>query len=970
MAKKNIEIPIDNNIIKAPLSEVMPDNYLPYAVEVAKERALPDVRDGLKPVHRRILYGAYKLKATPDKPYYKSARIVGDILGKYHPHGDTSVYDAMVILAQDFTTRVPLIDGHGNWGSLDGDSAAAMRYTEARLTNAAMEMLRDIDKEVVDMVSNYSDTELEPKVLPARFPNLLVNGVFGIAVGLATNIPPHNLGETIDAAIAYIDKNDVTTEELMKYIKGPDLPTGGIVIGQKALLAAYETGEGKVTLRAKTSIEKLENDRYGIIISEFPYRKNKAKMLQIISEMTADKKHSKALEFITDIRDESDRNGVRAVIEFRKTADKDTVEKVLKYLFKKTELQCNISFNMVAIADGKPETLSLKNILGHYVKHQKEVITKRSERELEIAKNRFHIMEGFIRAIDIIDDIIATIRTSKSKKDSEQNIISKFGFTEAQAQAIVELMLYRLSGLEIKTFEKEYKALQRQIKSLEKILSSENELFKVVKKELIEIKEKYGDKRRTKIVQDDEEAKIDLEDIIVEEDIIITFSNEGYIKRVGDKYYNRINPSVEDIEYREGDFNRYLITSNTKETLMIFTDHGNLYQLKCINLPDMKWKEKGERLDNLIKTLELEKEKIIEIFPISQLDANKNFIFFTNRGVIKKSSLDKFETSYSKLLAIKLKENERLINIQLEDKDRVEKHIKVKTKIGLEFTVEEPRIENSDRNITGVPIFNVSKEDEVVSINYVDEFNTKSMVVNIDKNGHIKISNRRAYKSSMGCFTNSLSRLLIFGSRGNVYSIPSCMLENIDGNGLNLNKVVDEFSADEEKIINIFSIINFDTNSSLYFFSKYGYVKKTPLNEFQGDYTVVKGYKLKNEDDSLVNVKLSDDSISKDVLLITKEAMGIRFESDSINPMGKLATGVTGISLKENDEVIFSEFIESKDIKDEIALDGENIDSIYLVSKNKLEENIVLKDIKLQNRAGRGKKLLTLDINDYIIEVR
>ena len=351
MAKKKDKLPIDHNIIKVTLEEAMPDNYLPYAVEVAKERALPDVRDGLKPVHRRILYGAYLLKAFPDRPYYKSARIVGDILGKFHPHGDTSVYDATVILAQDFTTRAPLIDGHGNFGSMDGDSAAAMRYTEARLTPIAMEMLRDIDKDTVEMVPNYSDTELEPKVLPSRYPNLLVNGAFGIAVGLATNIPPHNLGEVTEGVLAYIDNPEITTKDLMKYIKGPDLPTGGIIIGANSMLSAYETGEGKVTCRAKTSIETLENGRVGIVISEFPYKRNKAKILQTISEMTGDKKHAKALESISDIRDESDRSGIRAVIEFKKNVDEKMADKVLKYLFKKTDLQCNISFNMVALAN-------------------------------------------------------------------------------------------------------------------------------------------------------------------------------------------------------------------------------------------------------------------------------------------------------------------------------------------------------------------------------------------------------------------------------------------------------------------------------------------------------------------------------------------------------------------------------------------------------------------------------------------
>ncbi len=452
MAKK-INIPKDNNIISIPLEEAMPDNYLPYAVEVARERALPDVRDGLKPVHRRILYGAYLLKAFPDKPYFKSARIVGDILGKFHPHGDSSVYDAMTILAQDFTTRYPLIDGHGNWGSIDGDGAAAMRYTEARLAPIAMEMIRDIEKDVVEMVPNYSDSEMEPKVLPARYPNLLVNGAFGIAVGLATNIPPHNLQEVVEGVIAYMDNNDITTKELMGYIKGPDLPTGGVIIGKNSLCSAYETGEGKVTLRAKAAVEELENGRLGIVITEFPYRRNKAKLLQSISEMTGDKRHAKALESIVDIRDESDRTGIRAVIEFRKSTDRETAEKVLKYLYKKTDLQCNLSFNMVAL------------------------------------------VEGFIKAIDIMDEIIAEIRASKSKKDASSNLMSKFGFTEVQAGAILELMLYRLTGLEIKVFEKEYKDLQKLIAKLNKILKDEKELIKVIKQELLDITNRFKDER-------------------------------------------------------------------------------------------------------------------------------------------------------------------------------------------------------------------------------------------------------------------------------------------------------------------------------------------------------------------------------------------------------------------------------------------------------------------------------------------
>jgi topoisomerase-4 subunit A len=392
------------------------------------------------------------------------------------------------------------MDGHGNWGSIDGDSAAAMRYTEARLSPIAMEMIRDIDKDTVDMVPNYSDSELEPKVLPSRYPNLLVNGTFGIAVGLATNIPPHNLGEVTEGVLAYIDNPEISTKEIMQYIKGPDLPTGGILIGKNSLLSAYETGEGKVTCRAKAETQKLENDRMGIVITEFPYKKNKARLLQYISEMTGDKRHAKALESITDIRDESDRSGIRAVIEFKKSVDEATADKVLKYLFKKTELQCNISFNMVALADGKPQTMGLKTIISHYVNHQRDIVTRRTEKELDIAEKRFHIVEGFIKVIEVLDEVIKTIRESKSKKDAGENLMSKFGFSEIQATAILELMLYRLTGLEINIFQKEYKELEKTIKRLRKILSEDKELLKVIKEELREVTEKFRSARRTRIV--------------------------------------------------------------------------------------------------------------------------------------------------------------------------------------------------------------------------------------------------------------------------------------------------------------------------------------------------------------------------------------------------------------------------------------------------------------------------------------
>ncbi|PRR79350.1 DNA gyrase subunit A [Clostridium liquoris] len=951
---KKLQIPRDRNIISIPIEEAMPDNYLPYAVEVAKDRALPDVRDGLKPVHRRIIYGAYKLSAFPDKPYYKSARIVGDILGKYHPHGDTSVYDAMVILAQDFTTRKPLIDGHGNWGSQDGDSAAAMRYTEARLTPIAMEMIRDIDKGVVNMVDNYSASEKEPEVLPARYPNILVNGAFGIAVGLATNIPPHNLGEVIDATLAYIDNNNIDVKGLMEYIKGPDLPTGGILIGKNSLLSAYETGIGKVTLRAKAAIERLENGRLGIVITEFPYRRNKAKLLQVISEMTADKKHSKALESISDIRDESDRTGVRAVIEFKKSADEETASKVLKYLYKKTDLQCNLSFNMVALVNGKPETMGLKTIIYHYVNHQKDVITKRTKRELEIAEKRFHIVQGFIKAIDIMDEVIKTIRGSKSKKDAKDNLINKFSFTEIQAEAILELMLYRLTGLEIKTFEKEYKELEREIKRLNKILKSEKELLKVIKNELLEIKNKYADDRKTTIVEDDEEAKIDVEELIVEEDVIITMSNEGFIKRVPLKSYNRSNINVEDIEYREGDFNRFLISSNTKDTLTLFTDKGNMYQIKVIAIPELRWKEKGERIDGLIKGLNLE-EAIVNAYSIDNFAAQKDFMFITSKGAIKKTNLDKYNTSYTKLMALKLKDDEKLIKVELMPRDREEKFIKIKTGEGLEFTMEEPSLQAVDRNILSVQLFNLSDKDFIQSIDFVEEGNYKIFHLGIMKNGKVKEVSERVKSCDFIVNTDSSSKLLIFLKDGNVILIHSYMLQNLKDKGINILDLLGN-NDNKNKVLNVLSFKGGE-ELGIYFFTKNGLVKKTMLSEFYGDYFVTTGYKFKSDKDELIAVDFSEEEKKEDIIIITKRAMCIRFDKNTVNPMGRIASGVTGISLKEDDKAAFAFIIKEKHKK------------VLIKSMKKNEETVSLENIKVQNRAGRGNNIMLVVMDDCLKNV-
>ncbi|ELC8456664.1 DNA topoisomerase IV subunit A [Clostridium perfringens] len=976
MAKKNIEIPKDNNIIRMPLEEVMPDNYLPYAVEVAKDRALPDVRDGLKPVHRRILYGAYMLKAFPDKPYYKSARIVGDILGKYHPHGDSSVYDAMVILAQNFSTRAPLIDGHGNWGSIDGDGAAAMRYTEARLSSISMEMLRDIEKNVVDMVPNYSDSEMEPKVLPARYPNLLVNGTFGIAVGLSTNIPPHNLREVIDGTLAYIDNNEITTRELMNYIKGPDLPTGGVLIGEKTLLSAYETGEGKVTLRAKAKIETLENGRLGIVITEFPYRRNKARILQTISDMTGDKRHAKALDGIVDIRDESDRTGIRAVIEFKKAVDYDMADKVLKYLYKKTDLQGNISFNMVALADGKPETMGLKTIISHYVNHQKDVVTRRTKRELEVAEKRFHIVEGFIKAIGIMDEVIATIRASKSKKDAHENLVSKFGFTDLQAEAILELMLYRLTGLEIKVFQKEHKELSKKIKALRKILENESVLLGVIKDELKEVAEVYGDERRTALIEDESEAKIDLEELIVAEDVMVTLSNEGFIKKIPLKTYNRSNVDENEIEYREGDYLKFLIKSNTKDTLAIFTDKGTVYQIKCNSVADKKWKDKGERLEDLIRGLSLEDEKIIALESIENFLPNKCFKFITANGLIKKTTLDKFVTAYSKLMAIKLKNDDLLASVSLIDSQDEERFVEIETTNGLNFVVSEPELEFTDRNILGVQLVPLKSGNQIKSIRFVDNYEYKEFIIGINKKGNIKTFSNMNSNSYEKVKVNSFRNIIAFSNKGKVFKFPAYLLQNTEES--NISDLVDGFEKDELIIkvapINEFGKIGEDL--FVYFFSREGLVKKTSLREFLGEFNNQIAYKFKTPKDELVNVDINFENAT--VILVTKNGMGIKFSATAINPMGRVASGVTGISLKDDNKVIFGKVIPPSEGIDDKTLEAyndykkeltSNYEKLVLESKQKEKAEVNIEDVKLQNRAGRGSSLMILVLEDYIRDV-
>ena len=952
---KKLNIPEDKNIIDIPIEEAMPENYLPYAVEVAKDRALPDVRDGLKPVHRRILYGAYQLKAYPDRPYYKSARIVGDILGKYHPHGDTSVYESMVIMAQDFTTREPLIDGHGNWGSIDGDGAAAMRYTEARLTKIAMEMLRDLDKDVVNMVPNYSDSEKEPEVLPARFPNLLVNGAFGIAVGLATNIPPHNLGEVIDAAIYSIDNKSSKIEDLLKFIKGPDLPTGGVIIAKESLLDAYRTGEGKVTLRAKCEIERIDNGKLAIVITEFPFRRNKARILGIISDMTGDKRHQKVLEPIADIRDESDRTGIRSVIEFKKSVDYEQAEKVLKYLYSKTDLQSNLCFNMVAIADGKPKTLSLKEILDYYIIHQKEVVTRRTKKELETAERRFEIIEGFIKAISIMDEIIKTIRASSSKSNAHKNLVDKFDFTDIQSDAILELMLYRLTGLEITSFEKEYKELSKKIKGLKRILESEKELDKVIKTDLIDIKNKYGNKRRTEIIRNEEEAKIDKQELILVEDTVVTISKDGFIKMIPLKTYNRSNTNVEDIEYREGDFNKFLLFSNTLDNIILFTDSGNMYKLKGTNIPEYKWKEKGERLDELIKGMDLGKESLVAAYSISNMVSNKDIILITSNGTVKKTPLSKFESNYTKIMALKLKKDEKLVFTSLRGEEEEREIFNIETGDGLTFTIEEPELTISERNILGINMFSLPPNNPVINVSIADNAVYKTFKLNLGEDGKIrKIEDRNYYKrKGINLFTNTSSKIVLFTSDGNSHIVDAFMLENLEGE-IGIESFIEGFNNKKCSLLNAVSTYDFSENIDLVYFTQKGMVKKTAFSEYNAESYSFPGYKIK-KDDKLIGVSFSKEK-DDEVILVSKKGMCIRFDLSSVSLMGRIASGVNGLSLEEDDELIFCCILEKESI----------YNKILLKSSQGFEKEINIDEIKHQNRAGKGKNIFLVVFDEYI----
>ncbi|WP_276520508.1 MULTISPECIES: DNA gyrase subunit A [Acetobacterium] len=716
------------------IEEEMKTSYIDYAMSVIIGRALPDVRDGLKPVHRRIIFAMSELGLTPDKPFRKSARIVGDVLGKYHPHGDSSVYDAMVRMAQDWSTRYLLVNGQGNFGSVDGDSPAAMRYTEAKMGKITVEMLRDINKETVDFGPNFDESEKEPMVLPSKFPNLLVNGSSGIAVGMATNIPPHNLGEIIDGTVAFIDDPDISIDELMKYVKGPDFPTAGIVLGKSGIKSAYRTGRGRIKVRGKVDVVTTKKGKKQIIITEIPYMVNKSKLVEKIAELVKEKK----IEGISDLRDESDlKKGMSIIIDLKRDAN-ETI--ILNQLYKHTQLQETFGVIMLALVNNEPKVLNLKEILFHYVEHQKEIITRRTIFELKKAEARAHILEGLKIALDHIDEVIKLIRAAADGKAAKEQLIERFKLSEIQAQAILDMRLQRLTGLEREKIEEEYKEIMLTIAKLKAILADGQLVLNIIKEELIEIKEKYGDKRRTSFDIDVEDFEI--EDLIKEEEVVITMTHIGYVKRItADNYRSqkRGGKGITALSTRENDFVEHLFTTTTHHYLMFFTNLGKVYRLKAFEIPEGGRTARGTAIVNLLP-LE-EGEQIATMIPVKEFTADKYLIMATKQGIIKKTDLTEYDTSRKNgIIAINLREGDELINVRLVEQDE---EIVMGTQCGYAIRFNSEEVRPISRTSIGVRGIELREDDVVVGMDIVKE---ELFVLCVSENGYGKLSASDLYR--------------------------------------------------------------------------------------------------------------------------------------------------------------------------------------------------------------------------------
>ncbi len=690
----------EGQIIDVDIEDEMKGAYLDYAMSVIVGRALPDVRDGLKPVHRRILYAMNDLGMTPGKPHKKSARIVGEVLGKYHPHGDVAVYDTMVRMAQDFSYRYPLIDGHGNFGSIDGDSAAAMRYTEARMSSITTELLSDINKNTVDFIPNFDDSLEEPAVLPGRIPNLLVNGSSGIAVGMSTSIPPHNLEEVIDGVVRLINNPEISIKELMKTIKGPDFPTGGYIMGRSSIYKSYKSGRGKIKVRAKT---RIEEDR--IIVDEIPYQVNKSRLIEKIADLVKEEK----IDGIRDLRDESDRDGLRVVIELKKGY---APKIILNRLFKHTQLQVTFSIIMLALVDNKPQVLSLKEILEHYLGHQKNVVTRRTKYDLDKAENRAHILEGYKVALANIDEIVEMIKKAPDVNTAREGLMTKYNLSEKQADAILRMRLQSLTGLEREKIEAEYQELMEKIKELKSILADEDKLLDIIKDELLVLKEKYKDERRTEILN--QETSLEIEDLIEEEQVVVTLTNQGYIKRMPLDYYKsqrRGGKGIIGLNTKEEDFVRDIFSSSTHNYFLFFTDRGRVYRLKVYQIPEASRQARGTAIVNL---LELERdERITAIIPIRDFDEDKYLLMVTRKGLIKKTPLDDYASNYTGLIGITLRESDQLIDVKYTEKGQ---NIIIATHEGKAIHFKEDQVRPVGRTAMGVKAIDLAPDDYIIGM--------------------------------------------------------------------------------------------------------------------------------------------------------------------------------------------------------------------------------------------------------------
>ena len=696
------------NVVDVDIEKEMKKSYLEYAMSVIVARALPDVRDGLKPVHRRIIYAMQGLGLLPDKPYKKSSRLVGEVMGKYHPHGDSAIYDATVRLAQDFNLRYPLVDGQGNFGTIDGDGAAAPRYTEVRMQKLALEMLKDINKDTVDFAPNYDENEKEPVVLPSKFPNLLVNGAAGIAVGMATNMPPHNLNEVIDATCEYIDNFDISIEELMKFVKGPDFPTGANIMGLEGIKQAYHTGRGKITVRAVANIEEY-NNKTRIIVTEIPYQVNKTNLIMKIVELIKDKR----IEGISDLRDESNMKGIRIVIELKRDANPNII---LNNLYKHTQMQTTFGVINLALVNGEPKVLTLKELIGHYVEHQRDVITRRCRFELKKAEDRAHIVEGLLKAIDHIDEIIKIIRASYS--DAQEKLMERFGFTKIQAESILEMRLRRLQGLEREKLQDEYNSLIKEIARLKEILGNERLILNIIKEELTEIKEKFGDDRRTEIKPNFDE--IEIEELIKEEDVVITLTKQGYIKRIPSDTYkvqNRGGKGVVALTTKEDDYVDSLFVTSTHSLILFFTNKGRVYKLKAYEIPEGKRQAKGQNIINLLELMH--GEKVNAVIPVKDAEADEYLIMATKKGTIKRTSVELFKAIRKVgMKAINLVDDDELIQVRVSP---VEDSAILVTKKGLAIKFALSDLREIGRTGQGVRGIKLDKDDEVVSMNLDSE---------------------------------------------------------------------------------------------------------------------------------------------------------------------------------------------------------------------------------------------------------